>query len=246
MIEQFRMRCSSLSAIMTDPKSIDPALLNDETAAIVAKKVKSPDEQRLLATLYDCTLSAGAKTYMDELAKEYLYSYHDVVSSKYTDKGNIVENESIALYNERFGTFYSKNTERRENDYLSGECDIYTGSKIIDIKSSWSVKTFPVVAEDAHKPEYEWQVRGYMWLWDVEEAEVAYCLVDTPDELIGFENIELHEFSRLPLELRVTTVSYQRDRALEEKIARKVMAARAYLAARIERVRREHPVITLH
>jgi hypothetical protein len=246
VIEQFRMRCSALSSIMTTPKSIDPALLSDQMAAIAAKKSKTLDDHMMLAPLYDLTLSEGAKTYLDDLAKEFLYSYHDVVSSKYTDKGNIVEADSIELYNERFGTFYSKNGERRENDYISGECDIYTGRKIIDVKSSWSVKTFPVVAEDAHKPEYEWQVRGYMWLWDVEEAEVAYCLVDTPDELIGYENIELHEFSRLPLELRVTSVRYQRDRALEEKIARKVTAARAYLAARIERVRLEHPIITLH
>jgi hypothetical protein len=245
MIEHFRMRCSALSSIMAMPKAIDPSLLNDETAAIAARKVKTDEDKAILAPLYDLTLSEGAKTYLDDLAKEFLYSYHDVVSSKYTDKGLIVEDQSIALYNERFFTNYAKNTERRENAYLTGECDIFTGTKIIDIKSSWSSKTFPTVAEDGHKTEYEWQMRGYMWLWDVEEAEVAYCLTDTPEELIGHENPEMHEFSRIPIELRITTVTYRRDRALEDKIARKVMAARAYLLARIERVKREH-YSTLH
>lgn len=245
MIDTFRIRCSSLGTLMTDPRSIDPALLDETTAPVAAKKSKTEADHALLAPLFDASLSAGAKTYLNEIAKEYVYGYHDVVSSKYTLKGTIVENESIHLYNELYGTDYRKNTERRQNDWISGECDICTGTRIIDIKSSWSLKTFPEVEADGHDNGYEWQVRGYMWLWDVEEAEVAYCMVDTPGELIGYENPEMHEIDArdppLPLPLRVTRVRYTRDRALEARITRRVEAARRYLAARIERITLEHP-----
>ena len=35
--------------------------------------------------------------------------------------------------------------------------------------------------------DYEWQMRGYMMLWDCDTAIVDYCLVDTPEHLIGYE-----------------------------------------------------------
>jgi hypothetical protein len=241
-IPEFRMRCSSLGQLMTDPKVIDPALLDEETAVIAKKKVKTDEEQAMLAVLFDSSLSAGAKTYLEDWAQEFMLDYHAVVTSKYMEKGTIVEPEAIALYNRRFFTSWAKNTERRHNDWIAGECDIYTGSKTIDTKSSWSRQTFPLTACKGHDRDYEWQGRGYMWLWDVEQHDVAYCLVDTPEELIRYEQRDLHEVDHLPEHLRITIVSYQRDRALEEKIKRKVIAARRYLAAYIERVNLEHPL----
>jgi len=241
VIPDFRIRCSSLATIMTDPKSIDPVLLADpELAAIAAKKVKTPEDQAVLAPLWDRSLSSGAKTYLNEIAKEFIYGYNNVVSSKYTTKGTIVEDDSIRLYNELFFTRYQKNTERKVNAWLTGECDIDTGTEIIDVKSSWSIPTFPELPEDGHKNDYEWQVRGYMMLWNRERAKVAYCLVDTPDELIGFENPEIHMMDRLPLNLRVTIVEYERDRAKEERIIRRAEAASLYVAERIERVLSAH------
>jgi hypothetical protein len=249
-MNNFHFRCSSLSLLMTDPKSIDPALLVDpELAAIAAKKVKTDEDRAILAPLLDMSLSAGAITYLEQLAQEEVYGYQNKVDTKYTRKGTKVENDSIELYNERFGTFYVKNTERRYNGYITGECDIFTGEKIIDIKSSWSLATFPALSVRAHKPEYEWQMRGYMWLWDCEEAEVAYCLVDTPEDLIGYEDPHLHTFDcltedrdeLLALELRITTITYRRDRAIEERIKRRVTAASAYRDAAIARIHADHP-----
>lgn len=243
-VPDFRMRCSSLGQLMTDPKAIDPALLDEDSAVIAKKKVKSEAEVALLQELFDYSLSAGAKTYLKNWAREYLLGFHEVVTTKYMDKGLIVENEAIALYNRRFFTSYVKNTERRQNDWISGECDIYTGpeaSGIIDTKSSWSRATFPLTAEDGHDRDYEWQMRGYMWLWEARSARVAYCLVDTPEELIRYEQRELHEVEEIDERLRVTVVEYQRDPALEQKIARKVQAARNYLGAYVERVNLEHP-----
>jgi hypothetical protein len=185
-------------------------------------------------------LSVGAKTYVEELAKEFVYGFQRVITSKEMDKGIIVENASIALLNDVMFASYVKNAERKNNDWLTGECDIFTGSKIIDIKSSWSLQTFPATVFAGRDTGYEWQLRSYMMLWDVDEAEIAYCLVTTPDELIRFEPTEIHYVDHIDPALRVTRVPYQRDKALEEKIKAKVEAARAYFDEVVELIAIEH------
>jgi len=206
----FKVRCSSLSTIMTDPKT------------------------------KGAVLSEGAKTYLEGVAKELVYGYTYCPTAKYMEKGTLVEDQSIALYNSVFFTNYTKNTERRETDFLTGECDIFTGSKIIDIKSAWSLHTFPATAAMGASKEYEWQMRGYMKLWDVDEAEVAYCLVNTPDELVGYEDPDLHYVDHIDEVLRVTRVQYTRDRELEDKMEARALAAQKYVIEAMQRIGEEH------
>ena len=238
----FKFRASSLGRIMTDAQSIDPALLDDERAVIARKLKKTDEEKALLAPLKDRSLSAGAKTYLDGLAKEFVYGYEKTVSSKYLEKGQLVESDSIELYNSVFFDTLAKNTERRENEWITGECDLVKPAKIIDIKSAWSLDTFPVTELQAHDPDYEWQGRAYMWLWERPEFEVAWCLVDTPPELIGYEDEALHYVSHLNPALRVTTARYQRETALEDRIKTKVQAANAYIQKAIRDIVEQHPV----
>lgn len=206
-----RIRCSSLSKIMTEPKS---------------KSEK---------------LSVGAKTYIEELAKEFVYGYQKVVTSKEMEKGTLVEPHSIALINDVFFTSYEKNTERRENDWLTGECDIWAPKvKIIDVKSPWSLATFPATAFAGDNKDYEWQGRGYMMLWDEDLFEVNYCMVNTPDELIRFEDPGMHYVDHIDPSLRITRVSYKRDKSLEENIKAKVEAAREYFNQVTEQIALEH------
>ena len=142
----FKFRASSLGRIMTDAQAIDPALLTEDLAVISRKTKKSDEEKAMLAPLKEQSLSAGAKTYLDTLAKEFVYSYERTISSKYLEKGLMVENDSIELYNSVFFTSLEKNTERRDNEWITGECDIAAPRKIIDIKSAWSLDTFPATA----------------------------------------------------------------------------------------------------
>lgn len=244
MSSSFRFRCSSLGLIMTDAQSVDEQFVTEEIAAIQKKTKRTDDEKAILQAAKDKSLSAGAKTFVETIAKEYLYGFHEVVTGKYMDKGLIVEDESIELYNSVFFTDYKKNTIRLTDDYITGECDIIIpGRKGIDIKSSWSLATFPVTAASAADKLYEWQCRGYMRLYKVPEWEVAHCMVNTPDELIKFEQEELHYVDHIDEALRVTRVSYQRDLGLEEKIVAKVTAARAYLESIVGEIRRQHNVL---
>ena len=49
--------------------------------------------------------------------------------------------------------------------------------------------------EDDMGNDYEWQMRGYMWLYNRDCAIVDYCLVDTPEDLIGYEQRVAHSQS---------------------------------------------------
>lgn len=240
-MKPFKFRASALGKIMTDAQSIDPALLDADLAVIARKTKKTDEEKALLAPLKERSLSAGAKTYLDCLAKEFVYGYEKTVSSKYLEKGLMVEDASIELYNSVFFQSLAKNTERRTNEWITGECDLVHPNKITDIKSAWSLDTFPATAAQAHDADYEWQGRAYMWLWDKPEFEVAWCLVDTPPDLIGYEDESLHYVSHINPALRVTTALYQRDPALEQRIIVKVEAANAYIEQAIRDIVEQHP-----
>ena len=55
---------------------------------------------------------------------------------------------------------YIKNTEKKSNDWVTGECDIYDADSrmIRDIKTSWTLATFPLFLTECN--DYEWQMRG--------------------------------------------------------------------------------------
>ena len=196
-----KFRCSSIGRLMTEPRS----------------KAEGP-------------LSVGAKTYIRELAAQEIFGVDFVVSSKAMEKGIECESDSIALLNTVRGLSLEKNTERKSNDFITGECDLFDEQtrRGHDIKTSWSIATFPIVVSDCEDKLYEFQMRGYMALWDADEWEVNYCLVDTPDRLIGFEPMELHFVSNIPEHMRVTTWTVKRDLEKEAAIFEKVKHAREY------------------
>lgn len=210
MLNQFTVRASSLSDLMTDAKNKDE------------------------------TLSVGAKTAITKQAKEFVYGYDERFSSKYTEKGLIVEDRSIELFNSVFFTDHKKNTERKTNEWITGEADIVTPDSIVDIKSSWSLSTFPALSSDGQDKGYEWQLRAYMMLWDLDHAQIAYCLVSTPEHLVGYEDKALHQVDHIAPELRVTLVGYERDKALEDKIKFKVDEARKYYDKIVKQISDEH------
>ena len=212
------IRCSSLGKIMTEPK-----------------------------TKAEGILSVGAKTYIRELAAQDIFGVEFEVSSKQMEKGIAVEADSIALLNSVRGLDLVKNTERRSNEWITGEADLFDSARRRghDLKSSWSVATFPIALADCEDKLYAWQMRGYMMLWDAEEWEVNYALVDTPEKLIGFEPLPLHVVSHIPEHLRLTTWTIKRDRSLEPLIVEKVKAARDYYREVIRDFDKSHALADL-
>ena len=176
-------------------------------------------------------LSESAKKIVEDEIRALYFGVREKISNKFMQKGIDCEQASIDLLNNvefRLSKPYIKNTERRSNEWITGECDIYDpDTKLIrDIKTSWSLATFPLFATNAD--DYEWQMRGYMMLWDCEEASVDYCLVDTPEHLIGYEQRDLHIVSHIDPEKRVKSFVYKRDLEKEERIKERCKQLKAY------------------
>lgn len=220
---------SSIGKIMGDAKSIDPRYMTFDIADIAKKKVKTEEDKAILQPLLDKTLSAGAKTYLKMIAKQCMYNFTYSVDVKFTRKGTDCENRAIELLNSVLFQNYTKNAKRVETDLLSGECDILHADYIRDIKTAWSLITFPCVREDAHDSDYEYQGRAYMHLYDRPMFHLDYCLVTTPEELRTYESGEIHEVDHIDPRMRVTTISYARDMAIEHRMLTKCRAAQEYI-----------------
>jgi len=161
-------------------------------------------------------LSETTKTYIRAVAKQDFYGYNVELNNKYINKGNLQENDSIALFNSVMFSNYSKNTERLNNEWLTGEADIVLDDQIIDIKTSWSLETFPATSEEGINKLYEWQLRAYMMLYDKNYASLVYCMVSTDPSLLNeWENLSLHQVDHIAPEKRITTLRFYRDLDLE-------------------------------
>jgi len=152
-------------------------------ASFVGKIMSEP---KLKADKEAGNLSEGAKTELNKLAKQIVYGYRPELNTKPILKGLRCEQDSIDLLNRVFFTFYEKNTVRISNDFLTGEADILGDDVIIDIKSSYSLDTFPATSDDGENQQYYWQGQMDMYLYDKPRYEVAYCLLDTPDALCAY------------------------------------------------------------
>ena len=215
-MKDIRIRCSELGKIMTNP-----------TKAEIAKGE---------------TLSKGAKTYLRQRAKQLFFEYTTEIDSKYIDKGNACEQDSIDLYNAVHFTDYKKNTERKTNEFLTGECDIESDGAILDAKTSWSLETFPATSDEAiaksNASLYEWQGRGYLMLYDKEVFQLFYAMVTTPiEQLKDWDNHSIHLVDHIAPEHRLTSVVYLRDESLEEDIESKCREAIEFIKEVINQIK---------
>lgn len=132
------------------------------------------------------SLSVGAKTYIKQVWLKNEKGYVTDVQTKQTKKGKQAENDTIALLSDVDNVMYIKNEKRITKGNLTGECDVNHYHKPIeqkiidDAKSSWSPVTF-MAAEFTSL--YEWQGRGYMYLYNADIFRLRYCLVDCPPDI---------------------------------------------------------------
>src|SRR5574341_414164 len=212
-----RIRASQLGKIMTEPTA----------AAIKAGEV----------------LSQGAKTAIREWAAQDILGIQFEIDAKALQKGIECEDEAIMLLNRVTGRMLVKNSERRTNEWITGECDLYESGRGFDLKCAWSAATFPILPEDiggSQRTLYEWQCRAYMMLWDADEWIVSYVLVNKPERLIGYEPASMPVFDHIPEHMRLTQWVLKREKALEDKIAEKVVAARKYYTSVMAEFERTH------
>jgi hypothetical protein len=172
-------------------------------------------------------LSQTAKSYIIQKAKEDFFEYRSELNNKYITKGIAQEQDSINLLNLVRLEDYRKSSERVENEWLTGCCDILTENLIIDIKTSWSLDTFPATTYELKDiSDYEWQGRAYMWLYDMPSFELCYVMVSTAPELLGeYENGALHYVEHIAPEKRITSITFERDKEIEIQMAERLILA---------------------
>lgn len=245
----YKLHPSSVGKIMTDAKSIDKSLLTadefarigfdrdvEEIKALIRKKSKTDADQEILNFLWDRTIPEGGKTYLKSITREIVLGFKKDLDVKAFAKGKMCEDAAIELVNQVYFKSYEKHVGRIETDLLTGECDIYVPNVVVrDIKNAWSLDTFPAFKEDAHTSDYEYQLRSYMHLYDVPTSFLDWCMLDTPEELIKWEQTDLHKVSHIDPCLRVTTVEYKRDMDIEKKLLIRCAEAQTY----IERMKKQ-------
>ena len=182
-------------------------------------------------------LSQGAKTYIRQVAKQDFFGYRVELDNKYINKGKDQEQDSIDLLNSVRFTNYKKNDVRIADGYLTGECDILADDRVIDIKTSWNLETWPATPGEAHDNDYEWQGRAYLMLYEREIFELVFCMVTTKDEFLNqWEQIDLHRVDHIAPEKRITSVIYERDLEKEILIREKLIFANEYYSQYINQL----------
>ncbi len=170
--------------------------------------------------------------------KEQFFGFSSSITTKPMIKGKDWEEESIALVNQVRGSFYVKNKERFENEFLSGEPDIILDDCIIDIKTSWSLETWPATPDEGVNKDYMWQLIGYCWLLDKPQAELIYCMIDTDDSLLNdWDNRFIHKVSHIDPAKRITVLKYDvhGDHYIDE-MKEKLTAANEYYSQYINQL----------
>jgi hypothetical protein len=74
------------------------------------------------------------------------------------------------------------NDTRIKKDGLIGKPDQLYGEHVIEIKSPFNLDTFR--RADLEDAGYYWQCQTYMHLTGQDKAILAYCLVDTPEQIL--------------------------------------------------------------
>lgn len=200
-------------------------------------------------------LSQTAKTYLKSWLKEQkpFYNRRKDIKSKYLTKGNFCEDPAIDFLNSVLLEDYSKNTERKSDKWMTGECDIDAGHLIRDIKNSWEPDTFPLFEEFCNT-DYYWQGLGYMNLWGAQSYAVDYLLMDAPIHLIereakieSYNSIRPYEqifdefyekmtFGDIDPKLRVKSFYFKRDDEKIQKIKDRVEMCQLYVNELVSKV----------
>lgn len=204
-------------------------------------------------------ITQGVETYLKQEYNSIARGFYEEFTSKYTDKGHYSQEQTAdVLQSFVFDNklLIKSNDVRKSNDYLTGECDfdIPKFDLITDAKNSYSWKTFydAILTSD-----YEYQLRGYMCLWERSNALLMYTLFNLPEHQLqdlerklfyskqmikGWVTMEnsdyelecekLREnwnFEKFDINHRVKFFEVKRDLEIEQKIFETVQTCRTWL-----------------
>ena len=223
-MKEFKIRCSAIGQIMAEPRS-----KADKDAGL---------------------LGETAKTYCETWVKEQLYNRRKEFTSKQTEKGNIMEDNSIDFIADQLGLgMLLKNLKRYFDEYMEGTPDVVIPKLVIDAKNSWDCFTFALFEKDVPDKKYYWQAQGYLNLTGMYDYKLIYVLFDTPEHLItreayfyaknnGYDEVTTEMFnefsdkmtySDIPDHLKIKVFNITRNDSDIERIKQQVIKCRNYI-----------------
>jgi hypothetical protein len=265
---EFKVWCSEIHSLFSIPKGITMPNKQEQKKyeRIFASEAEKSEEEldfiarfnEKIATYKDPPLSRST---IASLIRQYGWIvYNKKVAQKgdalsFLKKGTDMEAEAVQLLSKIDKDSYKLSTETIENDFLVGRCDIVCPwkDKVIDTKISWNVNSFLKSRTTRLDAKYWYQMQGYMELYNVNEAEVVFLLLNTPPELIEREKIKLlnrfmigeidrdkyeidmgniesaFTYSNLPIKRRHFRYKVKREPQVFDKVYRKVEKSRLWL-----------------
>jgi len=209
-------------------------------------------EPKLKKDKEEGNLSVTAKSMIELGIKEKIYGRKfEFGDNKYTTNGTVSEDNSISILanNSEFKKL-KKNEKTFENDWLVGTPDLVLKDRVIDIKTSFSGKTFPLFDTCITNKLYYYQLQAYMFLTGKKKAELCYILGDIDEDIIGkeyrFNNPEELEYSdfrktfiyeNVDTKYRIKRFEIEYDKDFEEKVKAKVLKARAFIKERVKEIK---------
>lgn len=173
-------------------------------------------------------LSKTTLTYVDEWLKEQIYGVKKDFTSKYTDKGNMLEDEAIDKAIEWLDLpFVLKNEMQLSSEYFTGTPDLILEDEVIDIKNSWDCFTFPLFETKIPTKDYETQIQIYMHLTGKKRGRVVYLLLNTPEELSKWETP--HNYNSLDKKYRIKSFQFEYDPEIIKTLQNRVEEIRTYI-----------------
>ena len=188
-------------------------------------------------------LSKPTQSYLDLWIKEKIYDRRKQIQSKYFDKGNMCENESIKLISHLYHLpELVKNEMFFTYDYMTGTPDLIVDflDLVIDVKNSWDFSTFPLLCDNVPNKDYYYQAQGYMNLTGATDYKLIYTLMNTPESLVEKEYkfsdaVDYDEFAKhynydnVDSKYKIKVFNIKRDDDVIEQINQRVIECRGYI-----------------
>jgi hypothetical protein len=219
---EYKFRCSSLGALLTEPRSKAEGILSETCKAELIK------------------------IYIKEV-----YGREKDITNKYVEKGLAVEEDSITLLSRVKQMYLQKNEIRYTNDYITGEPDIvkplYDTKSCWDIHTFFAAKSKPLKRDYEYQLQGYMDLIGTnvgtvafclidtpLGLIEDEKRRLLYKMNvvsdQSPEYLEACEKLEKEmTFRDIPLEQRIHEVVVLRDETLITRIYGHLQQCRQWL-----------------
>jgi hypothetical protein len=195
-------RCSNFGRIMTgaalstaptitdaQAKELEQLKAKDKLTDKQAERLKELQEKA--TTTKRPTLSAGAKSFIEEEFMNDRFGFRTTFTNKYIQKGNECEQRSIEQVGKMLGYEFATKAVKKEmrNEWLvTNGYDWKTKDFVFDQKNVWNPSGLKLF-DDKDISIYEWQIRAYAMLLNeaghkIKGGAIVRVLMNPPEELV--------------------------------------------------------------